>query len=499
MFGKFRVAEVEYKAMKNPKLSLQAKLVLMMVALSATVMLSMSILYTQSEKRLISEVHSHTEELVKAIEVSVERLTTQGVTDEVRRGDYIKRLNKKGIEEISIIAKNEEIIASSDPNKIGSKASLSKKRKDLLIKATIGEERESADSQKTYNLIVPVVVGKEHLGYIHLIMRLDDFRGQIRVNYFLRLMITGVIFVIGIAAALYMARRYIKPIEQVVAAAGMVASGNLDHQLPEGRMDEIGELTTSFNRMVGRLRETRELEERLRKAEHLSTVGQLASGIAHEIRNPLNLISLTIDYINKLLANPKSDERDEISKRLANVKDEIRRLNGMVENFLNFGKLKKPELRPTSVSDLVDEVCVLSSSMMRDRKVDIEIRSDNYIPLLMVDREQLKSCLLNIVINAVQSMPGGGRIRLSITQEGEPGHSRDVRISVTDTGHGISPAELERIFEPYFTTKEAGIGLGLPLAKNLIEGHGGTIEVTSTLGVGTEVILKLPIAKEMGL
>ena len=171
----------------------------------------------------------------------------------------------------------------------------------------------------------------------------------------------------------------------------------------------------------------------------------------------------------------------------------------MVENFLNFGKLKKPELRPTSVSDLVDEVCVLSSSMMRDRKVDIEIRSDNYIPLLMVDREQLKSCLLNIVINAVQSMPGGGRIRLSITQEGEPGHSRDVRISVTDTGHGISPAELERIFEPYFTTKEAGIGLGLPLAKNLIEGHGGTIEVTSTLGVGTEVILKLPIAKEMGL
>ena len=491
--GKFRVAEVEYKAMKNPKLSLQTKLVLMMVALSATVMLSMSILYTQSEKRLISEVHSHTEELVKAIEVSVERLTTQGVTDEVRLGDYIKRLNKKGIEEISIIAKNEEIIASSDPNKIGSKASLSKKRKDLLIKATIGEERESADSQKTYNLIVPVVVGKEHLGYIHLIMRLDDFRGQIRVNYFLRLMITGIIFVIGIAAAVYMARRYIKPIEQVVAAAGMVASGNLDHHLPEGRMDEIGELTTSFNRMVDRLRETRELEERLRKAEHLSTVGQLASGIAHEIRNPLNLISLTIDYINKLLADPKSDEKDEISKRLANVKDEIRRLNGMVENFLNFGKLKKPELRPASVADLVDEVCVLSSSMMKDRKVEIEIRSDNHIPLLLIDREQLKSCLLNVVINAVQAMPGGGRIRLNIMQEGEPGNEQNVRISITDTGQGISPLELERIFEPYFTTKEAGIGLGLPLAKNLIEGHGGTIEVTSTVGAGTEVTLKLPI------
>jgi hypothetical protein len=144
--GKFRFAEVEYGAMKNPKLNLQTKLVLMMVAFSATVMLSMSILYTQSEKRLISEVHSHTEELVKAIEVSVERLTTQGVTDEVRLGDYIKRLNKKGIEEISIIAKNEEIIASSDPNKIGSKASLSKKRKDLLMKAIIGEERESAVS-----------------------------------------------------------------------------------------------------------------------------------------------------------------------------------------------------------------------------------------------------------------------------------------------------------------------------------------------------------------
>jgi signal transduction histidine kinase len=308
-------------------------------------------------------------------------------------------------------------------------------------------------------------------------------------------MITGIIFVIGIAAAVYMARRYIKPIEQVVAAAGLVASGNLDHQLPEGRMDEIGELTTSFNRMVGRLRETRELEERLRKAEHLSTVGHLASGIAHEIRNPLNLISLTIDYINKLLTDPKSDEKDEISKRLANVKDEIRRLNAMVENFLNFGKLKKPELRPTSVIDLVDEVCVLSSSMMKDRKVEIETRSDNHIPLLMVDREQLKSCLLNIVINAVQAMPGGGRIRLDIMQEVEPGNEQVVRISVTDTGQGISPAELERIFEPYFTTKEAGIGLGLPLAKNLIEGHGGTIEVTSTVGVGTEVTLKLPIIK----
>lgn len=465
----------------------------MMVALSATVMLSMSILYIQSEKRLIAEVHSHTEELVKAIEVSVERLTTQGVTDEVRLGDYIRRLNKKGIEEISIISKNEEIIASSDPNKIGSKASLSKKRRDILIRATIGEEKESDDSQKTYNLIIPVVVGKEQLGYIHLIMRLDDFTGVIRTNYIRRLLITAFIFIIGIVAAIYMARRYVKPIDQVVEAAGIVASGNLDHHLPEGSMKEIGQLTNSFNQMVDRLRETRELEERLRKAEQLSTVGQLASGIAHEIRNPLNLISLTIDYINRLLADPKPNDKEEISRRLVNVKDEIRRLNAMVENFLNFGKLKKPELRAASINELVEEVSVLSSSMMSDRKVDINIKSDNHIPLLMIDREQIKSCLLNIIINAVQAMPGGGAITVEIRLEGGPGNPQTVKISVSDTGHGIPAVELDRIFEPYFTTKEAGIGLGLPLAKNLIEGHGGSIEVKSTVGAGTEVTLGLPI------
>lgn len=485
--------------MNNLKLNLQTKLLFMMVALSAVLMMTMFILYTQSEERLINEVHNHTEELVSAIEVSVERLTTQGVTDEIRLGEYIKKLNKKGIKEISVISNSEEIIASSDPKKIGAKAKISRKRNDLLIKATIGEIGESPDGQKTYNLIVPVTVGKEHLGYIHLIMRLDDFAEVIRLNYLKRVMLTAVIFMIGIAAAIYISRRYIKPIDQVIAAAELVASGNMDHHLPEDRADEIGELTRSFNKMIDRLREGRELEERLRKAEQLSTLGQLASGIAHEVRNPLNLISLTIDYINRMIGNMEVKEKDEIGRRLSNVKDEIRRLNRLVEGFLNYGKLKKFELKEASIDSLIDEVYLLASPMLKDRNVEMSIKIDDGIPFLLIDREHLKSCLLNIIINAIQAMPGGGAIQLHAGLERTESITDKphlVRISIADTGAGIRPDELVRVFEPYFTTKEAGIGIGLPLARNVIEGHGGSIDIKSELGKGTEVLLMLPIITE---
>ena len=276
-------------------LSLNRKLIGMMLLLSLILISILTFLYSHYERALLEELEKQTADLSKAIQVGVEEVTSRGQTDEMRLQSYLKKLNAKGVKEISIISTEDEVIASSNPMRVGE--AVTPKKKERIIKAELGEP--VSKEGKVYNVIVPVVAGNEHYGYIHLKINAEDFSEILESNAIKRILATSLVFGLGIILAVFLSWLYTKPIHNVVSAAKSVAAGDLTLNLTTDRRDEIGELTRSFNFMVQKLREERALEEKLREAEHLSGIAQLAKGMAHEIRNPLNFISLSIDHLHE--------------------------------------------------------------------------------------------------------------------------------------------------------------------------------------------------------
>ncbi|MBZ0160644.1 MAG: HAMP domain-containing protein [bacterium] len=485
-------------------LRLRAKLLLMMFSLLLLTLASLFVLYWHAERTLVEQVEKHTMDLSTAIQISVERLTSQERTDEARLQDYVNRLQRKGVDEISIISNEEEVIASSNPRRVG--ATIDPSHRDLFITARLGETLKTEHGQKNYNLIVPIVVGNQRMGYALISMVLDDFAQISQLNFIKRLIVTVLVFGLGMAASLILSWKYTKPIDQVVQAARRVAQGDLRETLPVERHDEIGELTTSFNDMVIKLRANKELEHRLHQAERLSSIGQLASGIAHEIRNPLNFINLSIDHLQSRFLPTDSDSRKEFTHLVSWVKTEIHRLNTMITNFLTYGKPLKLEAHPSDLAPLLQDVVSMASGKAEEQGITIEHDPLVDLPRVVVDSEQIKTCFVNILVNAFQAMPSGGRLSITAAFINGPDRAtstplaesgRWVEVRFQDTGCGISPEDLAKVFEPYFTTKEVGIGLGLALTKKIVEEHGGSIALDSVLDQGTTVRIRLPVEEQI--
>jgi nitrogen fixation/metabolism regulation signal transduction histidine kinase len=464
-------------------LSLNKKLILMMLFLSSVLLSILFFLYWQSEKVLLNELGNQTAELSKAIQVGVEEVTASGTTDETRLAQYLKGLNSKGINEISIISNTDEIIASTNPTKIG--AALSPRKKELVIMAELGEP--VSKEGKAYNVIVPVIAGDSHYGYIHLKINADDVSKLLKHNMMKRIFAALVVFGIGIGIAIFLSLRYTEPIHAVVDAARKVAGGDFNQNLSVDRKDEIGELTESFNFMLQRLRENRRIEERLREAEHLSAVGQLSRSIAHEIRNPLNFISLSIDHIKEKYRPEGRGGVEEFDSLVSSIKHEIHRLNRLVTDFLDYGKPMKMNIQSTDIEGILNDVLEIIQAKAASDSIEV-IRKFNFSPELRVDPELIKTCILNVVMNAFQAMPGGGRLTIGTERD----NGRFV-LSVSDTGTGITRENLPKVFEPFFTTKSKGLGLGLATTKRIVEEHGGKIDLHSAGGAGSDVVISLPL------
>ena len=286
---------------------------------------------------------------------------------------------------------------------------------------------------------------------------------------------------------MFLSWMYTKPIHNVVDAARRVAAGDLSPNLTTDRKDEIGELTQSFNFMVQKIRDERALEEKLREAEHLSAVGQLSRSIAHEIRNPLNFISLSIDHLKEKYAPSENDKKEKFESLMASIKQEIQRLNNLVGDFLDYGKPLKLNLQEVDVGNIIEEV--MSLVWAKAEKDNIEIfKQYGMLPMLYLDPELVKTCIFNVVLNAFQAMPEGGKLTLR-TQ------TSDSRVSIIfeDTGIGISKETLSKVFNPFFSTKISGLGLGLALTKRVIEEHKGKVDFQSREGKGSTVTISFPI------
>jgi signal transduction histidine kinase len=468
-------------------LSLNKKLIGMMLFLSLILVSVLQFMYSQSEKALLMEFENQTAELSKAIQVGVEEVTSKGSTDQVRLENYLKKLNAKGVKEISIISNSDEIIASTNPMKVGEQVGHTKKER--IIKAELGDP--VSKEGKVYNVILPVVAGNEHYGYIHLKINVEDFSEILASHAIKRIIATSLVFGVGIVLAVFLSLMYTRPIHNVVNAARSVATGDLTSNLTTDRKDEIGELTRTFNYMVQKLREERALEEKLREAEHLSGIAQLAKSIAHEIRNPLNFISLSIDHIRKKYVPQRNEDKETFESLITSIKHEIQRLNKLVGDFLDYGRPLRLNLQEADMNCLINEVIALVWA--KAEKDGIRIHH-NYgeLPKLSLDPDFIKTCILNVILNAFQAMPSGGDLSVST----KTSDSR-VYLIIEDTGVGIAKENISKLFDPFFSTKSTGLGLGLALTKRVVEEHSGKVDFQSVEGRGSTVTISFPVKNEL--
>jgi signal transduction histidine kinase len=234
-----------------------------------------------------------------------------------------------------------------------------------------------------------------------------------------------------------------------------------------------------------------EMERQLEKAERLSALGQLAAGVAHEIRNPLNAISMASQRLKREFMPADEDKIKEFQTLAGVIRDEIRRLDGIIEEFLTFSKSRRLELHEYPVAEVLQKIVNLIQEEAKLKRITLETRYKDNPAIIPMDVDKLQQAIFNLVKNAMESISGEGTVRILVDSSGK----NRVVIKISDNGCGMTSEEVERIFNPEYTTKEKGLGLGLPLAHEIIRGHGGEIRVLSQPGSGTTFDIILPAGR----
>lgn len=308
---------------------------------------------------------------------------------------------------------------------------------------------------------------------------------------------------------LYGTRKWIsEPISQLMGGVKNLAKGNFDTQFVLNRKDEISELAQAFNQMAVDLRKAQEqiieeaetkieLERTLRQSEKLATIGQLASGLAHEMGTPLNIIGGRAELIKRKIKDKEGQQKD-----LDIIVQQTERITKIIQQLLGFVRKKKPEQKFLEMNTLLETTLDFLDHQIQKQGVKVVKEMSDHLPPVMGDPDQLQQVFLNLILNAVQSMPEGGGLRLSsssrwISKGGIEDDQREyVVLSVVDTGIGMEEEVVENIFNPFFTTKEEkGTGLGLTVSQGIVQDHEGWIEVESKIGKGSQFRVYLPASE----
>jgi nitrogen fixation/metabolism regulation signal transduction histidine kinase len=345
------------------------------------------------------------------------------------------------------------------------------------------------------HLTVPIVVEGRLRGHVEIAYNLENLRAQLEDNFRRRLFALLGVFALGLAIMLVITRNATRPLDELADGAARVAEGRLDVSVPVDRDDEIGRLASTFNRMTEKLRERQELETRLTLAEKRAELGHLASGLAHEIKNPLNALSLGLDVLRRRHAPADASAVGDYVARIEALREEISRLAALINSFLAYGRPLQLTLAPTDLAAVVARTLedLAETAERAHVKTDVELPSPR--PSVSADSSLLKSAIWNLVQNGIQAMERhGGTLGVSVTAEAGPDDAgRRAVLTVTDEGQGLAEADLPRLFDPYFSKKDGGVGLGLAMVKRIVEEHGGRVTASNRTDGKTGAVFRISL------
>jgi|ERR1043166_2219840 signal transduction histidine kinase len=289
--------------------------------------------------------------------------------------------------------------------------------------------------------------------------------------------------------------RFTRPVKLLSVAAQRVATGDFDVRVPTDRNDEMGALATAFNDMTAKLGSLRALESKLHQVEKAAVVGRLAAAIAHEIRNPLNYINLTLDHLRSSFAPEDPAKRETFERLASQLKSEVQRINRHITDFLKYSRPSALSLEPLDLRVEAEDALRVIAGQAAERGVETNLSEEVRLPLVVADKDSLRSVFTNLLINSLEAIDGdGGTVAIKLTSE----TPERARVEISDTGCGIAAEDIAKVFEPYYSTKDTGTGLGLAIVKKAIDDHGGSISVSSKQGSGTTFVITLPVKHEGG-
>jgi two-component system NtrC family sensor kinase len=298
--------------------------------------------------------------------------------------------------------------------------------------------------------------------------------------------ISVVVGSLSILMVFFAAKVLSEPIRHMTSVIRDIKRGQFHRQMEITSRDELGELALTFNRMTSNLQRNRELEASLAQQGKMASLGILSSGVAHEINNPLGVILGYAGYLENKL--PPEDPNHHF---IHEIKRESKRCKKIVQDLLNYARTPKPEFAEIDLNQLLDQIVSFAANHTDLHDVQIVKNFSDELPVMSLDGDQIRQVAINLILNAGAAMVDGGQLTVSTSLE-----ETDAVVTFTDTGSGIDEADLARIFEPFYTTKERGTGLGLAITKQIIEQHQGSIQMTSRLNQGTTVTIRLPLVRE---
>ncbi len=514
------------------RLGIKGKQIVGVTAIVGVAVMALSSLYvTRLARVVLHEAHARAELLSNTILHRARELVTgapepyaalQG--DAGLRAILESSLYGESVTGASILDTAGIVIASSDPTRLGLRL---EERPDL---AALAEQSAFDQLQVIYSLDgqtldvrQPMVLGDEAFGSIGIGVSTLLMRQEVNAALRPALLTAAVALAVAVLVAALLAQLLLRPIHVIRSGLTRLGKGEFGVTLDLPQGDEFGELGSFFNAVSQQLSADRaaqadqKSEQVVAYSRKLVALWRLTAGTAHEVKNPLNAMMIHLELLRTkikagvLEAAPQpvaassgglglsAPDRGAVNPALEGVlehvhviESEIRRLDEVVQGFLKFTRPEDLRLQPVSVATLFEAIQPVIESEAQANRVKVFVEAPATVPEVHGDAAMLRQALLNLAINACQAMPGGGTLRLAAA----PAPRRMVEVRIEDTGVGIPPENLGKIFDLYYTTKEHGTGIGLSMVYRIVQMHGGELEVQSTPGSGTTFRILLPRVNE---
>ena len=432
------------------------------------------------QQSILFEMEQKSSEILEEIQVELTNLEVEEISGDVLENRFENLDARHGVEAVILYDSENNIVSSAR----------SKDTPPLEFGDPMGYfidvPGRGGGKVTRYVQAFPLMVGESRVGYVDIRLDIAPQTHLVRALQSKILLALVLLFLGAMGALCYFVFRLLLPFHMMAATCQEISEGNLREIDIRPNASEVLVLEMKFNEMIGALKKKAEMEQKLAQAGRLSAMGNLAAGIAHEIGNPLNAIKLTVSHL-KDMASRRELDGSTFETYSDGILNEVNRLDKIVRDFLTLAKERELVFQPYGIDKLLRETVRLIEKDAQKRGIDIHSNIPACAEEALIDSQMLKGAILNILLNAMEASEKDRVI--SVTLEESDG---DVVIRVADQGKGIPEEIMDRVFEPYFTTKTSGTGLGLSLTRTIIEKHNGDISLESRRGQGTTVSITIP-------